>query len=109
MWDISVEAEMEKAWTIKLNDLHTQHQADLAARDAELKALQEQLQRYVDSRSRVQGIIGTYTTVLSLYVYMCVYVYITHVSAGVWAMVLLSVVAHCLICLRLCISMCMTA
>jgi Skp family chaperone for outer membrane proteins len=41
---------MEKARAKKLEDLNTQHQADLAARDAQLKALQEQLQRYVDSK-----------------------------------------------------------
>jgi Skp family chaperone for outer membrane proteins len=49
---ISAEVEMEKAWAKKLEDLNTQHQADLAARDAQLKALQEQLQRYVGLRSR---------------------------------------------------------
>jgi hypothetical protein len=59
--DFSVEAEVEKAWARKFEALNTQHQADAAASDAQLKALQKQLQRYVDSRSLRVGVYRRYT------------------------------------------------
>lgn len=60
---ISAEVEMEKARAKKLEDLNTQHQADLATRDAQLKALQEQLQRYVGLSRRMQEYNRKYTNI----------------------------------------------
>jgi hypothetical protein len=77
---ISAEAEMEKAWAKKLEDLNTQHQADLAAKDAQLKALQEQLQRYVHSRNlEVDGCRNIIeSTQMYVYLYRCMYIIQTY-------------------------------
>jgi hypothetical protein len=111
---ISAEAEMEKARVKKLEDLNTRHQADLAAKDAQLKALQEQLQRYVGLRSR--GADGCRNVIegtdMYVYLYRCMYgvcmLYYRRMSTWIWAM-LHSVVEPRLMPDATCFSMCMAA